>query len=431
MTDTNRSNENGEEDGVSEAQRLVMGDGWSDPSEKARTVGLTRREFIEETGLKSLGAAGAAAGLASGATGCLGDDGLNVGYIPITDSSPLLTAYLNGHWEEYGLEVNRPRLFRGWDELAEAFFSGDLDVAHFLMPMTFWMRYAEDFDAKVVAWDHTDGSGITVHDGIDGWEDLGGGQVAVPFWYSIHNVVLQISLREAGLTPRTDTTDVDDDEVSLVVMPPPDMPAALSEGNIDGYIVAEPFNAVGELEAGGNMLRFTGDIWREHACCVVTMRESAIEANPEWAQNVMNGVVDAQVWLRDNLEEAPELLSEQAGDDGLLPQSVEAIDRAMNYYDETEYGTEQGNGAIRHPEWESRRIGFYPYPYPSYTEELHLRLRETDVDGPAQFLEDLSPEEAADDLVEYEYVRNALEDVGGPEVFGEHHGYERDETIEF
>ncbi len=415
-----------------ERMRAVMGDGWSNPSTKARTVGLTRREFMEETGLKGLGAAAAGSGLAAASTGCLGDDeALDVGYIPITDASPLLTAYANGHWEDHGIEANEPTLFRGWDELAESFFGGDIDVAHFLMPMTVWMRYSQEFPAKVVAWDHTDGSAMTVTQEIDSWEDLGGGRVAVPFWYSIHNVVLQIALEEVGLTPRTDTTDVDDDEVSLVVMPPPDMPAALSEGNIDGYIVAEPFNATGELDAGGKILRFTGDIWKRHACCVVTMQEDAIEQNPDWARSVMDGIVDAQDWLRNNRSEAAELLSEEGAD--LLPQRREIIERAMTHYSLEEYGEEHGNGAIKHPEWELERIDFYPYPYPSYTEELVRRLKETDVDGPAPFLDQLSPEHAADDLVAYEPVRSALDDAGGPSVFDveEEDGYEREETIEF
>ncbi|MFW5929303.1 MAG: ABC transporter substrate-binding protein [Halobacteriota archaeon] len=422
-----------------EELEATMGPGWSDPSDKARSVGLTRREFMEETGLKSLGAAGVAgtAGLA-GLAGCLddedGDDGesdddaLDVGYIPITDASPLLAAYANGHWDDHDVDVNEPTMFRGWDDLAESFFGGDLDIAHFLMPMTVWMKFDLQEDVKVVAWDHTDGSAMTVHEGVDDWEDLGGGRVAVPFWYSIHNIVLQMALDEVGLTPRIDTTDVADDEVSLVVMPPPDMPAALSERNIDGYIVAEPFNAAGELDAGGRILRFTGDIWRRHACCVVTMRESAVESQPGWTEDVLSGVVDAQRWIRRNRTEAAGLLAEEGS--GLLPQPREVVERALTHYDEDEY---HDSGAITHPDWDLERIDFYPYPYPSYTEELVRRMRATKVEGDAEFLDDLEPEGAADDLVAYEPVRNALEAAGGPNEFEveEEDGYERTETIEF
>lgn len=413
------------EDTARDARGLVMGEGWRDPSPKARTVGLSRREFLQEAGLASL-----AAGSASAMAGCLGDgDDLtaDVGYIPITDAAPLLTAYANDHFADHGVEAAEPTLFRGWDELAEAFFSGDVNVAHFLMPMTVWMRYNLGEPVKVVAWDHTDGSALTVGRDVERWSDLGGGTVAVPFWYSIHNVVLQMGLREHGLTPRTGSGTAAANEVTLVVMPPPDMPAALAGGSIDGYIVAEPFNAIGELESDGRILRFTGDIWKEHACCVVVMREDLLEAEPAFSEAVLSSIVEAQHWLRTNRPEAATLLSN--AESGLLPYDAEAIDRAMNHYDHDAYGA---TDAIQHPDWDLERIDFYPYPYPSYTAELVRRLKETDVEGTADFLDDLTPEDVAEDLVAYEPVRTALENAGGPETFDrtEDNGFERDETIE-
>jgi NitT/TauT family transport system substrate-binding protein len=432
------------DDEIEKARRLVAGTGWKNPSEKARKEGVSRREFMRESGLASLAAAGGAGAV----SGCLGGGGngdgntsngggngddptAQVGYIPITDASPLLTAYANDHFADNGVEAEEPELFRGWSELAEAFFGGSVNIAHFLMPMTVWMRYNLEENVQVVAWDHMDGSALTVRDGIDNWSDLGGGRVAVPFWYSIHNVVLQMGLRREGLTPLLDDTDPSEDEVSLVVQPPPDMPSSLAEGNTDGYIVAEPFNAIGELESGGNVLRFTGDIWRQHACCVVVMREDLLESNPEWSRSVMDSIVEAQSWIRGNRGEAATLLSNEGS--GLLDYSRQQIDRAMNHYDLEEYGEQNGNGAIKHPEWENERIGFYPYPYRSYTEELVRRLKETEVEGEAEFLKDVEPGFAADDLVSYEPVRSSLEAAGGPSEFDieEQNGYEREERIEF
>lgn len=415
---------------VETARELIGGAGWRNPSEKARTRGLSRREFMAESGLASL----AAAGIGSTA-GCLGDDDgpptAEIGYLPITDAAPLLTGYANDHYADHGVEAAEPTLFRGWADLAEAFLSGDVNVAHFLMPMTVWMRYGDELsaDAKVVAWDHVDGSAMTVQPEIDAWTDLGGGTVAVPFWYSIHNVILQMALREHGLTPRTDASadTVADDEVNLVVTPPPDMPAALDNGSIEGYIVADPFNAIGELEAGGKILRFTGDVWREHACCVVVMHEELIETETEWTTDVLRGLVDAQQYLRENRADAAELLS--AADTGLLPQEPEPIRRSFSHYaDHDEYVE---TGAIRNADWETERIGFYPYPYPSYTEELVRRMRETRVEGEDAFLDDVSPATVAEDLVAYDPIRTALEDAGGPPAFDvpEDDGYERTETI--
>jgi NitT/TauT family transport system substrate-binding protein len=213
------------------------------------------------------------------------------------------------------------------------------------------------------------------------------------------------------------------------VMPPPDMPAALSDGSITGYIVAEPFNAIGELEAGGTVLRFTGDIWRRHACCVVVMNEELVESQPEWTTDVMRGLIDAQQYIRENRSEAARLLSD--AESGLLPQGPEPIDRALTHYANHDPYLE--SGAIRHEEWDVERIGFYPYPYRSYTEELVRRMRETRVEGEDAFLEDLDPSTVADDLVAYDPVRTALKDAGGPPAFdvSEDNGYQRQETIRF
>jgi NitT/TauT family transport system substrate-binding protein len=386
---------------------------------------------MRESGLASL----AAAGVGSTA-GCLGGGGggaptAEIGYLPITDSAPLLTGYANGHFDDHGVDAAEPTLFRGWSDLAEAFLSGSVNVAHFLMPMTVWMRYGDlDANVQVVAWDHTDGSALTVAPDVETWADLGGRTVAVPFWYSIHNVILQMGLREHGLTPRTGESSgaLADDEVTLVVTPPPDMPAALDNGSIGGYIVAEPFNAIGELEADANILRFTGDVWRQHACCVVVMREELLDDHPAWSTDVLRGVVDAQRWLRENRSAAARLLSN--ADTGLLPQGQEPIDRALTHYDEHEAYTD--SGAIQH-DWEGERIGFYPYPYRSYTAELVRRLKTTDVEGDAAFVADLSPGEVADDLVTYDPIRTALNDAGGPPAFDvpEDDGYERTEQIQF
>ena len=86
-------------------------------------------------------------------------------------------------------------------QVIEAFISGQVNVIHLLSPMTVWARYGSKVPAKVVAWNHVGGSGLTVAPYISDMKQLGGKTVAIPFWYSIHNVVLQQMLNDNGLTP--------------------------------------------------------------------------------------------------------------------------------------------------------------------------------------------------------------------------------------
>src|SRR4051794_7114261 len=257
--------------------------------------------------------------------------GLKVGYLPITDAAPLLMAHARGFYKDNGLDAPQPTLFRSWAQIAEAFQARQVDVAHLLMPMVVQMRYQQNFPVKLVAWDHVNGSALTVAPEIQRVEDLAGTTVGIPFWFSIHNIVLQQLFKKAGLTPivRGDPS-VADRSVKLVIMAPPDMPPALGQGSIKGFIVAEPFNAVAETGQVGKILRFTGDVWKDHACCVVVMHEDVVQSRPDFVQATINSVAQAQRYLRENRAGSAELLSKDG--QNYLPQPKAAIDRAMNFY---------------------------------------------------------------------------------------------------
>jgi len=260
-------------------------------------------------------------------------------------------------------------------------------------------------------------------------KQLGGRTVAIPFWYSIHNVVVQQLLRDAGLTPvsKAANADIAANEVNLVVMAPSDMPPALASKRIAGYIVAEPFNALAENLKVGRIQRFTGDVWRNHACCVVFMHEHDLNNRPEWSQKVVNAIVKAQLWTRDHREEAAQLLSKN-GENRYTPHAPEVLSRVLA----PSAGDRQAyldSGAIRHADWDEKRIDFQPYPFPSYTEQLVRQLKDTLILGEKSFLADLDPEATARDLVDDRFVRNAIEALGGLKAFGFPDSFEREEEI--
>ena len=189
---------------------------------------------------------------------------LKIGYLPITDAAPLLIAHAKGFFAEEGLMAERPIRIRNWSTLAESFLTGKFDVTHMLLPIPIWMRFKNRAPIKILAWDHTNGRAITVRadSGINGFADLGGRQVAVPYWYSMHNIILQLGLKKAGLTPviQSQSKPLAKNQVNLFILSPPEMPASLAGRKIDGYIVAEPVNALAELRLKAKIMRFTGDI---------------------------------------------------------------------------------------------------------------------------------------------------------------------------
>lgn len=382
-------------------------------------IGLDRRSLL--LGGAALGAAGGIAGiadLAAHATKERSTRRLRIGYLPITDSAPLLVAHGNGLFHAAGVDVERPVLFRGWSALAEAFLARQVDVVHLLMPFAVQLRFALGASVRILAWNHTNGSSLTVRRDIQRLEQLAGTRVAIPYWWSIHNVVLQDMLRRSGLRPVVRTSpSAEDGTVELVVMSPSDMVPALDGGSIGGYIVADPFNAVAEIKNVGRIHRFIGDVWRDHACCVVLAHQDLLDRDPGQVQGVVDSITAAQRWIGHDRKGTARLLS---GRD-YLPQPLPAITRALTYP-----GREQ---TLHHPEWAGERIGFQPFPFPSYTAELIRSMHHTVVDGDTTFLRDIDPDSAHGQLVDDRFVRSSLSRLGGPAAFGLPHDLHRTEEV--
>lgn len=390
--------------------------------------GISRRDWLR---VAALSGAAAAPFLRAGdamAQANKGDDvPVRIGYLPITDATPLLVAHSRKLFEAEGLRTEKPRLFRTWAQIIEAFVAGQVNVVHLLSPTTMFVRYGSQFGAKVVAWNHMNGSALAVARHINSVKDLGGTQVAIPFWYSIHNVVLQQLLRANGLkaVSRARTAGLAADEVNLVVMPPAEMVSALAAKAVSGYIVAEPFVAAAEVSGVGKVLRFVGDVWQNHACCLLTLAERDIVERPEWAQKVTNAMVKAQLWTRDNQLETAKLLA-SSGEGKYTPHGLPVLTKVLAATEMAQYTRD---GVIKHPQWNQRRIDFQPYPYPSYTEELVKALQVTHVEGNAAFLEKLDPKFVARDLVDDRFVKAALKQVGGLKAFGHAESFTRKEII--
>ncbi|MBN8762634.1 MAG: hypothetical protein BGP20_05710 [Thiobacillus sp. 63-78] len=404
-----------------------IADGMEDPSlaidydplfSSALGTGVSRRDMLKMAGIAAMGGFGGLGGMMSSSAFAAEkkkfskpfDPVVKIGYLPITDATTLLVAHEMGFFKKEGLKSEPPTLIRGWSPLVEAFSSQRFNLTHMLIPVPIYMRYNNKFPVKITAWNHTNGSGIIVSkkSGIMSAEQLGGKQFAVPYWYSIHNIISQKVMRAAGITPvaRPQNAKLAPNECNLIVLTPPDMPPALAAGQIDGYCVAEPFNALGELKAGGVMLRFTGDIWKGHPCCVVIMHEDDVmdPARAEWAQHVHNAIVEAQLYITNNKKAVAQMMSK----DGkrYMPFPADVIERAILFYNPADYSKPP---AIKHPEWEQSRINFQGWPFPSATKDVVEDMRETVVGGDLDFLKNLTADHVAKDLVNYTYIKKALE----------------------
>lgn len=355
------------------------------------------------------------------------DAPLRVGYLPITDATPLLVAHHNRLFEAEGLQAEQPRLFRSWAQLVEAFISGQVNVVHLLTPMTIWARYGSQVSSKVLMWNHMAGSALTVLPEIHAVHELGGKTVAIPFWYSIHNVVLQYLLRANGLQVTEQAPGPQ--QVKLVVMAPSDMVAALAARNIAGFIVAEPFNAAAEAQGVGKVLRFTGDVWRDHACCATVVHGRDVEQRPQWVQKVSNALVKAQAWTLQHRGDTAALLAVGGAGSGQYTPHPQAVLQQVLAPTPQDWQQYVASGAIRHPQWQQQRIDFQPYPFASYTGKLVELLKQTHIAGDAPWLAGLDPIAVTRELVDDRFVRQSIEASGSQELFRLPADFRRTETL--
>jgi NitT/TauT family transport system substrate-binding protein len=370
------------------------------------TTAYSRRNVLDI--MAAGGLASMLAGLPSPLDAAATDEVVRIGYLPITDATALLVAHALGYFEEEGLDVAKPRMIKGWSTLVRGFAEGHFNLVHLLKPIPVWMRYNNNFPVKIMAWAHLNGSAIVVggNTGIKTFQGLGGRRIAIPFWYSMHNIVLQEALRQADIQPIIDNGDpIPANACALKVLAPSLMVRNLATEKIDGYIVAEPFNAMGELSARGKILRFTGDIWQNHPCCVICMHEKDTRQKPEWTQKVLNAIVRAEIYSANNKRQVARLLSRDGR--GYLPAPATIIERAMTFYKPAAYTDPL---AIHHgSDWQTGRIDFVPYPFPSATKKIVDLMNKTMVKGDKTFLSNITGDFVAKDLVEYRFVKAALE----------------------
>lgn len=380
---------------------------------------LRRRDVLTLAGrlaaattVAGLGVRGAAlaAGQGTSTVGQPRDAGLGrplrIGYLPITDASVLLTAHERGLFAEYGVPSATPVLMRNWESLAQAFIVGEVDVVHLLVPFAIQLRLAHAHSFSLVAWGHTNGSALTVAPSVTATEHLAGSTVAIPYWWSIHNVLLQQLLTRAGLRPVVRRRgSAADRTVELVVMAPADMVPALANRSIAGFVVADPFSAVAEAKGVGRVHRFLGDAWRQHACCGIAVRGDLIERNTTAVQAITDAVVAAQGWLDRHRSEAGPLLTTGGG---YLPQPPAAVSAVFT----------RGQAAYRqvlsHPEWHGETLSFSAFPQPTFTRSLVDLMRHTVVDGDRSFLDSVPAEAAHDRVFDDRFIRRSLASAGLP-----------------
>jgi NitT/TauT family transport system substrate-binding protein len=207
---------------------------------------------------------------------------IKIAYLPITHALPLLVENetLKNKFEKYSLTLVR---FGSWPEVLDALSSGRVDGASILIELALKAK-EQGIDLKAVALGHRDGNVVVVANTINSAAELRGKTIAIPHRLSSHNILLNLLLAKANLK-RTD--------INVIEIAPPEMPAALAEGRIAGYIVAEPFGAKSIALGKGKVLFESQDLWKDSVCCALVLRNDFIKSNREAAREFVGNYLVA------------------------------------------------------------------------------------------------------------------------------------------
>jgi len=228
---------------------------------------------------------------------------LCVGFIPLVDAAALIIAVDKGFAAAEGLDITLVREV-SWSNIRDKLNIGLFDAAHLLAPVAIAsslglghvrvpitapfnlglngnaITVSPDLHAAIMAeisGDRFDPmataralSRVVAARRRRGAEPLTFGMT---FPFSTHNYQLRFWMAAGGVDP--------DEDVRLVVLPPPYMVDSLASGQIDAFCVGAPWNSIAVDRGVGHILNFVSDILARAAEKVLAVRQTWSERNAE------------------------------------------------------------------------------------------------------------------------------------------------------
>ena len=228
---------------------------------------------------------------------------LRIGFIPLCDAAALLIAVDKGFCREAGLNVELVREV-SWSNVRDKLNIGLFDAAHLLTPVAIASSLGlGHVKVPIIAPFNLgiNGNAITVSPDLHAaLKAAAEGDIADPmvsahalarvvaerkrkgrepvtfgmtFPFSTHNYHLRFWMAAGGVDP--------DEDVRLVVLPPPYMVESLANKHVEGFCVGAPWNSVAVDLGIGFILHFVSDILASAAEKVLAVRNTWAQEHPD------------------------------------------------------------------------------------------------------------------------------------------------------
>jgi NitT/TauT family transport system substrate-binding protein len=238
---------------------------------------------------------------------------LTVAFIPVTCHLTCPVTDYASKTSTTGTQFDAMR-FGEFPSIVEALKTKKLLAGFLTVPLAMKMR-EQGAPIRICCLGHRDGSQLTIRkeDPAKSLRDMRGKTIAIPSPFSNENFLINRMMREQGIQPG---------EIKFVVLPPPDMPAALSAKAIDGFIVAEPFCGKAEMDGYGRVLYYAKDVWPNYISCCLVVHEDLIHDKPEIVRDLVRGIIASGEWVQKNRSGAAHLVAPYFGQNEKLMNYV-------------------------------------------------------------------------------------------------------------
>ena len=331
--------------------------------------------------------------------------GTKLGYIALTDASPLIIAKEKGIFAKYGLPDMSIEKQASWGatrdniELGEA--GGGITGAHILTPMPYLISSGKVTKGNVklpmyiLARLNTNGQAISVsknYAGLGVTKDakaLGAAfrkgksegkelKAAMTFPGGTHDMWIRYWLSSAGIDP--------DKDISTIVVPPPQMVANMKVNAMEAFCVCEPWNLQLIHQNIGFTALMTGELWNDHPEKSLGLRADWVDKNPKAAKAILMATQEAQMWC-DKMENKEEMCTIIGGRDWFKVPVPDILDRAKGIIDYGDGGRKATVG-VESPLMMKFWRDFASYPFQSHelwflTENMRWGYQPTDLDTKA------------------------------------------------
>jgi len=229
---------------------------------------------------------------------------VNVGFIPLTDCAPLVVAARMGFDKKHGLRIKLHKE-ASWAAIRDKLISGDLHAAHALYGMVYGVELGiggQQKDMAVLMTLNHNGQGITLSNQLNAQGVTNGTELsrflkqnpakltfAQTFPTGTHAMWLYYWLASQGIDPLHD--------IKTIVVPPPQMVANISSGNVAGFCAGEPWNARAVYDRVGFTVATSQDIWVDHPEKVLGVTAEFAGKYPETCRAMVMAVLEACRYL--------------------------------------------------------------------------------------------------------------------------------------